>query len=490
MKGNHICGIRESQPHRTYRRRILGKHRSGIGSSIFAPLALGLTSLVGGSISLAAATSGDETARAQWRDTIIRMQTPDVGCYQAKFPSTLWEAIPCRTLSPHTHTHPTPRISSSGQGQIVGNGNDYTLAATGLITETVGSFPSVSGVTIESSVGVPSFGGGGILGRNEYTLQVNTNDNTTTSACSGGGSGCTVWQQFIYSTDYETKGSAAVFIQYWLLNYGASCPSGYTSSDGSCYRNSSYVTAPDVAITSLESLKMTGTASPGGNDSVTFTDGTSAYSVTASDSVLGIGSVWRDSEFNVVGDGGGSEAILDQGTAITVHVEVSDGSTSAPTCISNEGTTGETNNHTLGSCTAASGTTPSIQFTESWSGTTDSSTMTEGTRYILGGGQITTYKGFGTAFIGSMSPAKMSDGLTYYSFFDLKGTGVAEGVVALSGFTSDPGQGWLGSATAVGVTKTAPSATYSYSSGVATWTWATEFGFTGSGTTAVKITHQ
>ena len=55
-----------------------------------------------------------------------------------------------------------------------------------------------------------------------------------------------------------------------------------------------YATAPDVAITSLESLKMTGMAVPGGNDTVTFMDGTSAYSVTAADSVLGIGTVWRD----------------------------------------------------------------------------------------------------------------------------------------------------------------------------------------------------
>jgi hypothetical protein len=44
---------------------------------------------------------------------------------------------------------------------------------------------------------------------------------------------------------------------------------------------------------------------------------------------------------------------------------VHDGSTSAPSCVADSGTTGETNNLNLGSCSTASGSTPSIQFTES-----------------------------------------------------------------------------------------------------------------------------
>jgi len=44
---------------------------------------------------------------------------------------------------------------------------------------------------------------------------------------------------------------------------------------------------------------------------------------------------------------------------------VSDGSTATPTCASNAGSTGESNNLTLGKCTATGGTSPSIQFTES-----------------------------------------------------------------------------------------------------------------------------
>jgi len=51
-----------------------------------------------------------------------------------------------------------------------------------------------------------------------------------------------------------------------------------------------------------------------------------------------------------------------------VKVVATDGSTAAPTCVSPSsyaGTTGETNNLTLKSCTAVGGSTPYIQFTES-----------------------------------------------------------------------------------------------------------------------------
>jgi hypothetical protein len=178
-----------------------------------------------------------------------------------------------------------------------------------------------------------------------------------------------VWQQFVYATDFETKGEAAVFIEYWLIGWGSSrCPSGWESDgEGDCVINSSATTAPDVAPTtaSLAKMTLTGTAVSGGHDTVVFNNGTTAFSLTASDSVVDIAQVWQQSEFNIVGDAGGSRADFNKGASITVKVAVTDGSTAAPTCIADEGTTGETNNLNLGSCTAASGTSPSIQFTES-----------------------------------------------------------------------------------------------------------------------------
>ena len=75
------------------------------------------------------------------------------------------------------------------------------------------------------------------------------------------------WQQFIYATDYSVKGEGAVFIQYWLIDVGsARCPSGF-ASDGAddCFGNSSIVTAPDMPITALGELTLSGTAAAGGN---------------------------------------------------------------------------------------------------------------------------------------------------------------------------------------------------------------------------------
>ena len=216
-------------------------------------------------------------------------------------------------------------------------------------------------------MGVASFGGGGILGPNEYSLQINTNSNSTTSACSGGAPGCTVWQQFFYSPDYSTPGSAEVLIQYWLLGYGASgasCPTGYEGASN-CVKNSASVSAPDVPITGLGNLKLTASVVSGGNDTVTFINGTKAYSVSASDSVLKIATVWNQSEFNVVGNGDGSEAVFNTGSVITLNVAAQYGSTTAPTCAAGAGTTGETNNLNLLPCSATGGTTPSIQFIES-----------------------------------------------------------------------------------------------------------------------------
>jgi hypothetical protein len=87
-----------------------------------------------------------------------------------------------------------------------------------------------------------------------------------------------------------------------------------------------------------------------------------------SDRLTGIASGWTQAEFNVLGNAGGSKADFNTGSSVTVKVAVSDGSSTAPTCVPPseiDGTTGETNNLTLGKCTAAGGSSPSIQFTES-----------------------------------------------------------------------------------------------------------------------------
>ena len=90
-----------------------------------------------------------------------------------------------------------------------------------------------------------------------------------------------------------------------------------------------------------------------------------AYSTTGSDSVVDLATAWTESEFNIIGDGDGSEADFNAGSSITVKVAVTNGTKNAPICAADSGTTGETNNLNLGACTSTGGASPYIEFTES-----------------------------------------------------------------------------------------------------------------------------
>jgi hypothetical protein len=306
----------------------------------------------------------ESLARQAWRENIAQIATPSQGCFHASYPSIVWQQVACGTV--RSDVHPTPHHYLFGAPQTAGNGNDYTLQTSGLISSAVGTFPTVSGVTSEQSVGVPAYGDGGILGANEYSVQLNTQFTSTTSACKSH-SGCTVWQQWVYATDYSEDGEGAIFMQNWLIGYGSSrCPSGFASDgEGDCYGNSNAALPPDISPADLASLKLTATVASGGNDTAVVTYDGDAYSTSQKDSTLDIASVWNTGEFNVVGDAGGSEAEFNSGSSITVNLAVSDGSTSAPSCVADSGTTGESNNLNLGSCSASGGSTPSIEFTES-----------------------------------------------------------------------------------------------------------------------------
>jgi hypothetical protein len=88
----------------------------------------------------------------------------------------------------------------------------------------------------------------------------------------------------------------------------------------------------------------------GGTDTLIFSTETEAYSTTGKDSVVDLATDWKESEFNIIGDGGGSEAVFNKGASTTVKIAVTHGSSAAPACPANAGTTGETNNLTLKSC--------------------------------------------------------------------------------------------------------------------------------------------
>jgi hypothetical protein len=307
-----------------------------------------------------AAVDPEAALMGQWRENMANVPTPDEGCYHASYPDLFWEQVDCRVGAPRV---PPVHAQPSGDEEVVGNGHDYVAEAKGLITFAGGSF-TTKGVKTEKSVGVASFGGGGILGSNEYTLQINTNASDTTSVCDKH-KDCTVWQQFVYATNYYSKGEAAVFIEYWLLNWGTSaCPKGWSKYHEDCVINSKLTKAPNFGITDLSELSFSSTARAGGNDQALLVKGKEAWSMTAKDNVLDISSVWHEAEFNVLGDAGGSRADFNNGSDINVTLVLLDGSTAAPKCVNNAGTTGETNNLNLGTC-KASGGIPNIKFGES-----------------------------------------------------------------------------------------------------------------------------
>ena len=300
------------------------------------------------SASAAPRSPAEAQQQKAWREAIESNPAPAEGCFRATYPKAEWVAVPCGTA-------PTrPYLPKHGQrGFTVGNGNDYAAVTSTLTSSAVGSFPTVTGVKSETGYGGAA---------NTYSLQLNS-DFMNTAGCNGSSnpSSCLTWQQFVYSSS-ET----AAFIQYWLINYGSTCPSGgWMQYEGSCYKNSTAVTVPQIPITQLSGFKLSGRAVAGGNDSLVLTTATQAYRLTGKDSVVYLATAWKGSEFNIVGDGGGSAAKFNTGSSIKVKIALKDGSTAAPTCESDDGTTGETNNLKLGSCSVAGGNTPVVEFTES-----------------------------------------------------------------------------------------------------------------------------
>jgi hypothetical protein len=290
--------------------------------------------------------SADAQARAAWGAAIAQTPRPQEGCFKASYPSTDWRAVACKVA-------PTrPYLPRNGHGGFtVGDGNDYLAVAPSLVSSAKGAFPVVTGVKKEVGYGNTV---------NTYSIQLNS-EFFTSPVCKGAAtpSSCLGWQQFVYSN------SGVAFMQYWLINYGSSCPpGGWMAYSGDCYRNSAGVSVPTQVITQLGSLVLTGSAVKGGIDTFVMTTAADAYSTTGKDSVVDLAGAWKAAEFNVVGDGGGSAARFNKGASLTVSIAFKDGNATAPACRSDQGTTGETNNLTLGACSVAGGTSPAMSFTE------------------------------------------------------------------------------------------------------------------------------
>ena len=335
---------------------------------------------------VATMSDAEKAARKTWRAVMKNIPVPGEGCFHVKYPNVAWESVECKAVEPRVHSvHANRVVGAAGAG----NGVDWVAVAPGqsLISGAGGTFEGTSGVTSENGVGGKK---GAIDGPNEYTLQLNTNNDQGTAACGDyivfqDGGDCRVWQQFIYATDGYGSGTAALYMQYWLYGWTGTCPHGWMTppnSTGTCYKNSAGTQLPDIPVTELGCcVVFEGTALAGQYDAVFLRYGDDWWSVYAADSssgAVGLGSgvdiatVWNQAEFNIVGDLEWSEAYFNGFPTFVVTLQVEDGSYSAPGCYQ-LGTTGETNNLTLSTtCQTGVGEQienlgygPYIQFTES-----------------------------------------------------------------------------------------------------------------------------
>ena len=323
-----------------------------------------------------------------WRRKIVHAPREKAGaCYRASYPDAVWHEVPCKAIP---HKASLPKVIKGGvrPDQVGGNsGADFSATTTNNITEAEGQFDNV---TTSGSSNPTS-----------YELQLNTapfNTKTCNGSTATGVSdvpGCQGWEQYIYSTD----NGGEVSIQYWLEQWGPSgatckapvstqcngsnvftdgwCP--FTLSDAAgnkftdCAINST--TNTGIGTVSVASLKgnivLSGFPADASNtvDNAIATVSGSASTAPGVNEFTDLSTNWKEVEFNIFGDGGGSQANFDPNTTIEVRTSVASDTTLGPGC-SLQSFTGESNNLTL-VATASNppkGNLPSLVFTETNAG--------------------------------------------------------------------------------------------------------------------------
>lgn len=355
----------------------ISKVATTIGRIVFVALAVCV--LVPFPASAQAITESSPTAAAHppllehWRHSMANSRPPAAGCLTVSYPDTEWRRTQCVEAPRRPPARP-PSLALLAVGDT--NGDYSAQVASGTtISLAEGAFLRVSGLTAETDDGVA----------NVFSLQLNSN-RFSTPACNGsmtgqtnGVSNCQGWAQFTYTNPFQALSGPAsyggVYIQYWLINYGQSCPGGWSNNSGAtipdCYYNSPVTQVPLQRISALGSFTLTGSPGSAGNDSVVFSIGGTLYSaanLTSNPNIFLNGS-WSVAEFNVVGDGGYTSAVFNTGTTLVVKTSVTNGMATPPTC-TNGSTTGETNSltRTPPCCPLAGsrdGSPPSILFLES-----------------------------------------------------------------------------------------------------------------------------
>jgi hypothetical protein len=279
------------------------------------------------------AVTEDAAARVKWRTSIGRLPVPNRNsCFKATFPKTEWQQIPCKP-APERPYVPVQRRQPADIG-----GKNYDVAAQvpeqiQQISTAIGSFGS--GTIATSETGTTYAPGTCTVKAQEpdtFSLQLNTNNFPipVSSPICGGAAGCEGFQQFVYSSHDNV-----IAISYWLINVGkygtASCPGAewhQYNHNGTlwCWQNTKGTPLEyPVSIGDLYNLTLQGTAAANGDDTVMLTTSRGLpYEVyhASNPDILGLGQNWQDAEFNVFGDGCGSEAKFKGSATLTVVLSV------------------------------------------------------------------------------------------------------------------------------------------------------------------------
>jgi hypothetical protein len=241
------------------------------------------------------------------------------------------------------------------------------------ISEAVGSFDSVSPIPGISASG--PLGNTGTPRDDVYTLQLNTAPYPST-LCS---TPCMGWQQFIFDND---PGSSYLYIQYWLLDHAATCPSGWDRFTQSgavvrehCVKNvdppnvPTKVAIPSQAVASAARLRLTASAGAGSNKvRLEHLDLTPPLLGEFSGGDFGLATHWRGAEFNILGNGGnaagGSNLQFSAGAELVARTRITYGGTDGTDCYAH-GYSVETNSLGFDTTPAASGPGPAMVFKQS-----------------------------------------------------------------------------------------------------------------------------
>lgn len=293
-----------------------------------------------------------KAAMLEWSEGMMRRPLPRAGCFKAAYPARTWSRVTC-VAAPHVVL--PPRRRGAINPAVIGNGNDYGIDVLPItMLGAIGSFPSVGGVKSVTSC-APRYASNNScgthgLGNNVYSLQLNSN-NFSTSSC-GKNKHCLGWEQFVYTNQPKYySGGGNLIIQDWLLATSSKklkCPpkQNWMASGGDCYKNApESVLVPTVSVSALGDVRLAGSAGSNG-DSVFFSVGGYVYGMknAQDDGVTDLSQHWTGAEFNVLGNSDGYRAVFNAGATITVRLQAVTGYSTAAACSGNSGTTAEENN--------------------------------------------------------------------------------------------------------------------------------------------------